>query len=157
VFLLLLSSGAGSLASNRLLAGTRSSRLPLILIACAIPLYVAFLPGILNSLVGSAFLFKLLVSAVLLVPLGFFMGMPFPNGLGAISVPSTSEFSADAQTSGENAVEWAWAMNAGASVLGSVLAMVLAIAFGLNVTLACGGAAYLLAILISGTLQSRTV
>jgi hypothetical protein len=48
-------------------------------------------------------------------------------------------------------------MNAGASVLGSVLAMVLAIAFGLNVTLACGGAAYLLAILISGTLQSRTV
>jgi hypothetical protein len=37
-----------------------------------------------------------------------------------------------------NAVEWAWAMNAAASVLGSVLAMVIAIQFGLTVTLACG-------------------
>jgi hypothetical protein len=37
-------------------------------------------------------------------------------------------------------------MNAAASVLGSVLAMVLAIQFGLNVTLACGGVAYGLAL-----------
>ena len=42
-------------------------------------------------------------------------------------------------------MEWAWAMNAASSVLGSVLAMVLAIRFGLNITLACGAAAYLLA------------
>ncbi len=33
-------------------------------------------------------------------------------------------------------------MNAASSVLGSVLAMVIAIQFGLNVTLACGAAAY---------------
>ena len=43
----------------------------------------------------------------------------------------------------DNSVEWAWAMNAAASVLGSVLAMVIAIQFGLTVTLACGAAAYL--------------
>ena len=48
-------------------------------------------------------------------------------------------------------------MNAGSSVLGSVLAMVIAIQFGLNVTLACGAAAYLVAILVSGTLQPRNV
>jgi hypothetical protein len=55
----------------------------------------------------------------------------------------------------ENAVEWAWAMNAGSSVLGSVLAMVIAIQFGLNVALACGAAAYLIAILFSRTLEPR--
>jgi hypothetical protein len=44
-------------------------------------------------------------------------------------------------------------MNAGSSVLGSVLAMVIAIQFGLNVTLACGAGAYLMAILLAGTLQ----
>jgi hypothetical protein len=37
-------------------------------------------------------------------------------------------------------------MNAAASVLGSVLAMVIAIQFGLTITLACGAAAYLLAL-----------
>jgi hypothetical protein len=50
--------------------------------------------------------------------------------------------------SSDNAVEWAWAMNASASVLGSVLAMVVAIRFGLNVTLACGAAAYLFGLLL---------
>jgi len=154
VFLLLLSSGAGSLASSRWLAGGRSTRLPLVLIACAIPLYVAFLPSLLNFLVGVAFVVKLLVSAALLVPLGFAMGMPFPTGLRAIAALPVPEFPAESAAN-ENAVEWAWAMNAGASVLGSVLAMVLAIAFGLNVTLACGAAAYLLAMLISGTLRVR--
>ena len=37
-------------------------------------------------------------------------------------------------------------MNAASSVLGSVLAMVIAIHFGLTVTLACGAVAYLLAL-----------
>ncbi|MFZ0939537.1 MAG: hypothetical protein WAN63_08915, partial [Candidatus Sulfotelmatobacter sp.] len=58
-----------------------------------------------------------------------------------------------AGSSSNNAVEWAWAMNAAASVLGSVLAMVIAIEFGLTVTLACGAAAYLLALLFLPTLR----
>jgi hypothetical protein len=40
-------------------------------------------------------------------------------------------------------------MNASASVLGSVLAMVIAIHFGLNVTLFCGALAYAFALLFS--------
>jgi hypothetical protein len=46
-------------------------------------------------------------------------------------------------------------MNAAASVLGSVLAMVIAIQFGLNVTLACGAAAYLLALLLLPALHPQ--
>lgn len=52
-----------------------------------------------------------------------------------------------------HSVEWAWAMNAASSVLGSVLAMVIAIQFGPNVTLACGAMAYLLAVALAGTLR----
>jgi hypothetical protein len=44
-------------------------------------------------------------------------------------------------------------MNAAASVLGSVLAMVIAIQFGLTATLACGIAAYALALLLLPTLR----
>ena len=56
------------------------------------------------------------------------MGMPFPTGLRALAATPAPEFPAWQ----DNAVEWAWAMNAAASVLGSVLAMVIAIQFGLT-------------------------
>jgi hypothetical protein len=79
------------------------------------------------------------------------MGMPFPSGLRSLaSIPGSQK-----NNSNQNAVEWAWAMNAGSSVLGSVLAIMVAIQFGLNVTLACGAAAYFLAILLTGTLRAR--
>jgi hypothetical protein len=145
VFLLLLSSGAGSLASRKWMVQTRRCWLPLTLIILALLAYVFALPAILNGLVGLAFVAKLVISAVILVPLGFAMGIPFPTGLRAL---------ADA-ASQNNSVEWAWAMNAASSVLGSVLAMVIAIQFGLNTTLACGAVAYLLALLLVPTFQVK--
>ncbi len=156
VFLLLLSSGAGSLASRRWVAHTQRAWLPLAFIACALLLYVFILPMLLNTLVGLPFEAKLLMSALLLVPLGFAMGMPFPTGLRALASAPVPEFpTAGKSELQKNAVEWAWAMNAGSSVLGSVLAMVIAIQFGLNVTLACGAAAYLMAMLLLTTLHPR--
>jgi hypothetical protein len=158
VFLLLLSSGAGSLISRKWLVETRRAWLPLILIVAALLLYVFVLPALLNLLVGMPFPAKLLVSAVLLVPLGFAMGMPFPTGLRALAgAPAPGFSSEEASETKENVVEWAWAMNAASSVLGSVLAMVIAIQFGLNVTLACGAGAYLMALLLTGTLQPHRV
>ena len=154
IFLLLLSSGGGSLVSRRWLSTTVQNWVPLTVITGAIFLYVLVLPAILVSLVGLSFTIKLLISGMLLVPLGFAMGMPFPTGLRALASTPAPEFpaSASVQTTAlgtaceENAVEWAWAMNAASSVLGSVLAMVIAIHFGLTVTLACGAVAYLLAL-----------
>ncbi len=151
VFLLLLSSGTGSLASRRWLGERSSAWLPLILIVCAILLYVFVLPGLLRSLVGWPFAAKLALSAILLIPLGFAMGMPFPTGLRALA----GRFAQDEST--QNAVEWAWAMNAASSVLGSVLAMVIAIQFGLNVTLACGALAYLVALSLTRTLRASSI
>ena len=81
------------------------------------------------------------------------MGMPFPTGLRALSVVPTDTSEPQNNNGGENTVEWAWAMNAASSVLGSVLAMVIAIQFGLNLTLACGAGAYLAALMLTSTLQ----
>ncbi len=140
VFLLLLSSGAGSMASRRWLAEIRGTWIPLALIVLVLALYVFILPQVLDALVGLSFAVKLLISFALLAPLGFAMGMPFPCGLRALAQPGNQVAHCP--------VEWAWAMNAGSSVLGSVLAMVIAIQYGLNVTLACGALAYLFAILL---------
>jgi spermidine synthase len=141
VFLLLLSSGAGSVAARRWLMRSGKARFLIGFIVGLILLYVVVLPLILEAAVGQSFLIKLLMSATLLVPLGFLMGMPFPTGLKLVA------------ESGKSTVEWAWAMNAAASVLGSASAMVIAIHFGLTITLSCAGLAYLLAAVFSRTWQ----
>ena len=63
------------------------------------------------------------------------MGMPFPLGIKVTNakVPSL--------------IPWAWGVNGAFSVLGSVLAAILSINYGFNITLASGLAAYLIALL----------
>jgi spermidine synthase len=179
IFLLMLSSGAGSLYSRLWLARAEQGWLPLALVIATLLFYVVFLPSRLADLVGMNFGSRLVVSGVLLVPLGFVMGMPFPTGLRALAAKSASfdklgprfpaqdlfmksrreessvQLAPEFPAFADNAVEWAWAMNAAASVLGSVLAMVIAIQFGLTVTLACGAAAYLLALVLMPALRAK--
>jgi hypothetical protein len=112
-------------------------------------LYIFALPRILEGMIGSSFAAKLAMSCLLLAPLGFAMGMPFPSGLRALS--------SGASEAKHGAVEWAWAMNAASSVLGSVLAIVIAIQFGLTITLACGAAAYVAAMLLLRTFAKPAV
>ena len=145
IFLMMLSSGAGSLFSRRWLPRTRMVWVPLLLVVVALLVDLFFLPHWLVELVGLDFGYRLLISGALLIPLGFAMGMPFPTGLRALAASPVPEFPGE---TADNEVEWAWAMNAGASVLGSVLAMVIAIRFGLTTTLACGAVAYLLALVL---------
>jgi hypothetical protein len=152
IFLLMLSSGAGSLFSRRWLPRTELAWKPLSLVIVVLVADVVFLPHVLAAWVGLEFAYRLVVSAALLAPLGFVMGMPFPTGLRALAAGPVLDLPSGT-TAADNVVEWAWAMNAAASVLGSVLAMVIAIQFGLTVTLACGVAAYFLALLLLPSLR----
>src|SRR3984885_9441491 len=154
IFLLMLSSGAGSLFSRRWLPRTQLAWMPITLVIAALGLDVFFLPDWLEAWVGLGLYSRMVVSGLLLAPLGFVMGMPLPTGLRALAAGPVSDVPSGA-TDEDNAVEWAWAMNAAASVLGSVLAMVIAIQFGLTVTLACGVAAYLLALLLLPALRPQ--
>ncbi|MBO0910192.1 MAG: hypothetical protein J2P13_00255 [Acidobacteria bacterium] len=139
VFLMLLSGGAGSVLSRRLIENPARLWLPVLIVAIALALYAAILPGLWNRLVGAPFAAKVVISVFVLAPLGFVMGMPFPAGLRLLLTRP--------RESG-NSIEWAWAMNGGASVLGSVLAMVIALEFGLTMTLVSGAAAYLAALVL---------
>ncbi len=136
IFLMLLSSGAGSALSRRWLSDALRVRVPIVAVIVLLAVYVFALPPLLRALIGLPFAAKLGISALVLVPLGLAMGMPFPSGLRALGAAGDDD----------NAVEWAWAMNAASSVLGSVLAMVIAIQFGLGATLACGAGAYVVAL-----------
>ncbi|MBZ5630633.1 MAG: hypothetical protein LAO06_17395 [Acidobacteriia bacterium] len=137
IFLMLLASGAGSLLSRRWLLDPLQVRTALVVVIALLLAYVWALPPLLRSLVGLPFVVKLMISGVALIPLGLAMGMPFPSGLRALAAGRSAD---------GNTIEWAWALNAASSVLGSVLAMVIALQFGLSWTLACGALAYLAAL-----------
>jgi spermidine synthase len=159
IFLLMLSSGAGSLLSRRWLPRTGLAWMPLVLVILALAVDIFFLPRVLPAWVGLRLGYRFVVSGMLLVPLGFVMGMPFPTGLRALGARSGLDVPSGTfigTTNADNAVEWAWAMNAAASVLGSVLAMVIAIQFGLTVTLACGAAAYVFALVLLPALRQSS-
>jgi len=149
VFLMLLSSGMGSFAARRWLSDANRVWVPLSAIVTALLVYAGVLPTLLDACVGVAFGLKLVISAALLVPLGFAMGMPFPTGLRAIA--GTGE-----DISAGGSVEWAWALNAAASVLGSVLAIVIAMEFGLPTTLICGALTYGLGLALKPRLANQT-
>lgn len=156
IFLLMLSSGMGSLLSRRWLPNPTMAWMPLTVVILLLLTTVFLLPHVLPAWVGLPFSRRLIISCALLVPVGLAMGMPFPTGLRALTATSAKS---GAESSGEpsedNSVEWAWAMNAGASVLGSVLAIMIAIQFGLTATFACGVAAYCAALVLSRALKSQ--
>lgn len=134
IFSMLLSSGLGSYHSKRIVAGNGDRlRNVLLLIVILVPVLGYF--ASLVSSVGAPWplALKMLLTVVLIAPLGFLMGIPFPIGLGAL------------ETWEKSAVRWGWSMNAASSVFGSSLAIFLAIYLGLYQTLVVGGLLYLVA------------
>jgi spermidine synthase len=137
IFSMLISSGAGSFASRRLLGKQEG---PLIKtlggVAMLAALLALVLSNLLTSLVGLPLPLKMMMTVLLIAPLGFAMGMPFPTGLQRLEEwhpPS---------------VRWAWSLNAASSVLGSVGALVSSIYMGLTQTLIIGGLFYLAALAV---------
>jgi len=135
IFSMLVSSGFGSNASRRAL-GKDESRLVKLLacIALGVSLVAMAVGTLLGGLVWLPFAAKVVLTVLLIAPIGFLMGMPFPTALSRLE-----EWHAPS-------VRWAWSLNAAASVLGSVGALVCAIYLGLVQTMIIGGVFYLAAL-----------
>ena len=92
--------------------------------------------GLLQLLVARAAVysdpFKIILAFLMLFPLGFFMGMPFPFGLHALK-----------QEKKGIAVALMWGLNGTLSIVGSVLAAVISMKLGFSYTLGLGALVYL--------------
>ncbi len=144
IFSMLISSGLGSYFSRRF-TGEDDGRLMKALGSVMIlvgMLAVVLFTG-LGRLVGLPLGVKMLLAVLLIFPAGFVMGMPFPTGLRRLE--AWHKFS----------LRWAWSLNAAASVLGSVGALVCSIYMGLVQTLLVGGALYLAALAITARGQGH--
>ena len=126
--LILLASGIGSRMSDRV----RTDRSLLFL--GGMVLGGAFvLPAVVSGALSGTLAARLAASIIILFPLGFLMGIPFPTGVRWF-------------TAGEpGRVGWAWSINGAASAVAGVLGAMLAIDLGLRALMILGGLAYLAA------------
>ena len=124
----LVFAGAGSACSLRMAerAAARDVRPVSIAVAGIVAiaaLYLLLLPPLFGRFIGVADSARILISVLLIAPLAFFMGMPFPLGLRRVA-ERAPDF-----------VPWAWGINGFASVVSAVLATLLAIHFGFTVVI----------------------
>jgi len=132
LFSLLLGGGFGSLTSNFLKKRlTRKISLVALTIVVMVVSYLFALPFLFDKFLSSPILARSLITMAILLPLGFLMGIPFPIGLRILK----DFFPQD--------IAWMWAINAVMSVVGSILAVILAILFGFTWALLAGALPYI--------------
>lgn len=137
IFSMLLASGLGSYHSRRLLAGRDAHLLKALgAVALLIGLLAVLAPIVSDAGIAWPLPAKIAVTAALIAPAAFFMGMMFPTGLARLEARHPAS------------VRWAWSLNAASSVLGSAGAIFLAIYLGLRSTLLVGAMLYLAASLV---------
>lgn len=132
LFTLLFAGGLGSAASRRLTGGPRRSILLCVpAVAGAAALYALALPWLFDAAMAQGIAVRAIGAVVLLMPVGFLLGMPFPAGMRLVSERRP------------DITAWMWATNGSASVLGAVLAVLIALNAGFTVVLLLGCATYL--------------
>jgi predicted membrane-bound spermidine synthase len=145
LFSLLLATGVGS----RLSGGLAAERLPRALppalagIALLVVLYAVGLSPVFYALVHLSRPARIGVTVSLLAPLGLAMGVPMPGGIRILAARAPE------------IVPWAWGVNGAASVLGSVLALLVAMLAGFDQALLLAAALYALAGFLMRSLALR--
>jgi hypothetical protein len=136
-FLVFAGLGSASIAHFRKDAA-RPSRFAGKAVAGIIGLGIAYsflLGPLCDSLMTLPLALRVIVSILLIAPLAFCMGMPFPLGLERVGAEMPGF------------IPWAWGINGCASVVSAVMASLLAIQFGFTVVIISALLLYLVAAL----------
>src|SRR5437763_2740105 len=142
---LLIFTGLGSALADRFGASIRKNLrviIPLILLTLLITAFLT--PFIFNAALGWSLLSRVIISVLILMPLGLLLGMPFPSGLRII---------------GEEApalVPWAWGVNGVFTLIGTVGALILGMAFGFKAVLVVASLCSLMALGAAAPLGRRS-
>jgi hypothetical protein len=93
-------------------------------------LYLAGLSWILKALIGLPLAARMVLALVLVSPLAFTLGLPFPLALSALKQESYS------------AVPWAWGLNGCGALIGPVAGIVLAVYGGVSAAMGAAALCY---------------
>ena len=137
LFSILIFSGLGSMFARRF--DVRALKTPLVVfvpVLLAVIFYGGYMDRALEAFHTGALWMRFVLTALILAPGSFFMGMPFPSMIRTM------------QSREEQLIPWAWAVNAFTSVAASVLTVFLAIQYGFHQVLYMGGIAYCAAMIV---------
>ncbi len=136
LFSLLLASGAGSALVPPITsaAQARGQSWRLGALIAALVVFGVATPHVVESLRGASTPARIAIAVAMIAPLGLFLGMAFPLGMGAASLRH------GAQTA------WFWGLNGATSVCASVVALAIALSGGISMALWTGLAGYLVAV-----------
>jgi hypothetical protein len=133
-------AGLGGGLARRLMAGSperlKGAGLAAAGVAGMLILYLAGLSWILKALIGVPLAARMVLALVLVAPLAFAMGLPFPLALSALKQES------------HGAVPWAWGLNGCGALIGPVAGIVLAVYGGITVAMGAAALCYLLVFLL---------
>lgn len=143
IFMLLFSAGVGSFATGKLnITPAKRWQIPFLGILAMVVLLLLIYPFIFNLFLASPLSIRILVACVLIFPLGFFLGMPFP--LGILTLENLPR----------GAVAWAWGMNGLFTVIGALAGVILSITWGFQATLLFASFQYIVASLAFARIRS---
>lgn len=131
----LLFSGLGAHVAGKSDDPGRTLRKALVAVLVLLAILGVGLPHFFDATLRFDWGLRALLTAVVLGPAAFFMGMPFPSGLTILSRRSLP------------LVPWAFGVNGGASVLASVGAILIALGAGFSTAFLVAGGTYLVALL----------
>jgi spermidine synthase len=135
VCLMLVSSGFGSLVSQKITPKPYRIFLIVSFIIISFIIYALFLSDWLRTTIGFSLTAKIILSFIWIAPPAFFMGMPFPLGLKMLSFSNDSH------------IPWAWGINGVFSVVSAVLATIIAVELGFVWVMVFAIGAYLIVLI----------
>lgn len=133
---LLLFTGIGAYISGRISNAGLALRNAITALAILLLLASLFLPPLLRQAIALPMNGRILVSILLVMPLGILLGMPFPSGIRLLSNQAPA------------LIPWAWGVNGFFTVIGSVIALMLSMTIGFQAVLWITIAIYLLSMVL---------
>jgi hypothetical protein len=132
LFTLLVGGGLGSAAVARMAEASRwaDPRRVLLVTLGVLVVFGTLTPLLVRELEGATTPARIAVAVLILISIGFFMGMPFPLGM-KVAASERAELT-----------PWLWGINGAASVLCSVLATVVSLTQGITAAFWVGVACY---------------
>ena len=137
LFALLLSSGLGSYLTQKMNGGQveRSTIKRLIFLLAILVIFGLLTSQVIQFFYGSTIIIRIVVAVLMLFVIGIFMGMAFPLGMKIASIKS------------KHLSPLLWGVNGAASVFASVLAVAVALSFGISIAFWTGVFFYVLALI----------
>ncbi len=134
VFTFLFAAGVGSLMSEKFqLIENKRWWIPFLGIVVSTLLLVFYQQILFDQFLQYPTVGRIFISILMIFPLAFFLGMPFPLGILAV------------QRKPEGTVAWAWAFNGLFTVIGGIFCAVFSVYFGFQITMMIAIVIYVLA------------